>query len=500
MVFSSSIFLFLFLPLTLLANFLINKKYQNFLLLAASLVFYAFGEPKFVLVLCVSVAANYAFALLIESFQVKGKPEISKYLMIFAIVCNLSLLFLYKYLDFVVFNFNVLAHTNYISLNLLLPIGISFFTFQSMSYILDVYFQTMPAEKNIVNVGLYIAMFPKLLMGPIVRYKSIAAQIRERTVTVDGFFTGTKRFVVGLCKKAVLSVPFGTIADFAFSQKKEDLSVIMAWLGIVSYCLQLYFDFSGYSDMAIGLGKMFGFDFDENFDYPYISKSISEYWRRWHITLGVWFRDYLYTPLFRGIMQITSPITHKKVTIKYCDLISLFILWICVGAWHGSGWKFLVYGLWWFMFIAFERLQEARKKKLAKLYKKKGQPVPKPGEWNSVFAHIYTLFAVVFGQVIFRAETLTNAWNYALSMFGAAQNKLMDGMAVMYLQDNALYLFLGILFCLPVAKYVHDYMEKTSVRKMVSEMVSPVLYTGLLIIGIAFAVSSTQNAFIYFKF
>ena len=333
MLFSTSVFLFFFLPFVLFFYhaLLRNKiKWQNLFLLVSSLFFYAWGEPYFVLIMLASIIVNWGFALLVDFFRDRIYV---RYLLFLVVLFNILLIFTFKYLNFFCTTLNDVFNTDIIIPSIALPIGISFFTFQSISYVIDVYRRKGHVQKNPLNVGLYIALFPQLIAGPIVRYETIAQQIENRVVTFSDFSEGVKRFIIGLGKKVLIANNVALVADHCFTLTEENLTAPLAWLGILCYTLQIYFDFSGYSDMAIGLGRMFGFHFLENFNYPYISKSISEFWRRWHISLGSWFRDYVYIPL--GGNRVS------KVRLY----VNLFIVWFLTGLWHGANWTFIIWGI-----------------------------------------------------------------------------------------------------------------------------------------------------------
>lgn len=334
MLFSSNLFLFLFLPCVILGYYLLGKRFRNLFLLMASLVFYAWGTGKFVLVMIGSILFNYLMALIIDALD---KPKLRRLCLILAVAGNLSVLFVYKYLDFFIANLNLLGFQLPLP-SITLPLGISFFTFQAMSYTTDVYRGTAKVQKKPQNIGLYVSFFPQLVAGPIVRYQTIADQIDSRQETFDDFADGVKRFIAGFAKKIILSNNMALVADAVFAVPDSERSVLYAWMGAFAYAFQILFDFSGYSDMAIGLGKLFGFHFLENFDYPYISSSISEFWRRWHMSLGQWFRDYVYFPL-----------GGSRVKTKGRLVFNLFVVWSLTGIWHGASWNFVVWGLMYFV-------------------------------------------------------------------------------------------------------------------------------------------------------
>jgi alginate O-acetyltransferase complex protein AlgI len=382
MVFSSSIFLFFFLPAVLFGYYVLfrkSRRWQNILLTFASLFFYAWGEPIFVIIMIGSICINWLLGLHISRRAENKKAQ--KIIVAVAVTVNIGILFIFKYLSFFA---NTFSGNDII--NIALPIGISFFSFQALSYVLDIQRGRGDARKNPLDVALYISFFPQLIAGPIVRYETIADQIQGRRETLSSFTDGIERFMIGFIKKVLIANNIALVADLAFNNGTP--TMLFSWVGAISYTLQIYYDFSGYSDMAIGLGKMFGFEFNENFDYPYISKSITEFWRRWHISLGTWFRDYVYFPL-----------GGSRVETKTRLVFNLFIVWFLTGVWHGANWTFFVWGLMYFVLISLE--------KLTGFYKKIG-----------FFGHIYTMLFVVFGWVIFRADSLTSAYAYLTAMFG----------------------------------------------------------------------------------
>lgn len=470
--FSSTVFLYLFLPVVLFFYYVIfkkSRKLQNIFLLFASLFFYAWGEPKFVLIMIASIIVNWAFGLLVHK-QSNNKTA-SRFIIAFDVAFNLGILFVFKYLKFTGGIFDSLFGTNFNIPDIALPIGISFFTFQAMSYVVDVYQGKGQVQKNILNVGLYISFFPQLIAGPIVRYETVANEILYRKETVNDFFDGFARFIVGLAKKVLLANSFAILADNAFAVCTEgnELSVAFSWLGAIGYTLQIFFDFSGYSDMAIGLGRMFGFHFLENFNYPYISTSISEFWRRWHISLGTWFRDYLYFPL--GGSRVSKP----------RNIFNLFVVWFLTGLWHGANYTFIVWGLMYFVLISIE--------KLTKFDKKNGKAL-------NIVKWIYTLFFVVLGWVIFRADTIGDAIIYIKSMFGLNGNHAIDGMFTGYFEQNIILLIIGIVLCTPLFK-----MLKEKIKPNIAlEIISILILIALFILSVSSLVSNSYNPFIYFNF
>ena len=461
MVFSTPIFLFLFLPAVLVLNYIIPKKYiaaKNVVLLIASLFFYAWGEPKNVLLMLLSIAVNYVCGLLLGKFDSDEKKR--KVVLWASVVFNLGLLFFFKYFSFV---------TGGIFPAIKLPIGISFFTFQIMSYTIDVYRRSVEPQKNLVKLALYISLFPQLIAGPIVRYIDVEKQLTYRECTAEKTARGMIRFSMGLAKKVIVSNTVAAICDGIFGSTNT-VPAFAAWVGVICYALQIYFDFSGYSDMAIGMGHMLGFDFLENFNYPYVSCSVQEFWRRWHISLSSWFRDYLYIPLGgnrRG---------------KVRTYINLIIVFACTGLWHGASFSFIVWGLWHGLFLVIERLG----------FKKVLDKLPKFIGW------IYTMLVVLVGWVFFRADTLPAAMKYLGEMFSFTGG-VSNGMAQF---DNLSFIItvIAIVLCTPVYQLVKGKLEKTEVGKKAAFVIGAVLATGLFILSVIFLTGSGYNPFIYFRF
>ena len=496
MLFSSLIFIGLFLPGVLLIYYTLFKKSrlgQNVFLFFASIVFYAWGEPWFVLIMLLSIFSNWLFGIFAARF---GRPAPSerfrnpialKILIAIAVIFNLCILFMFKYLNFAVETINGALHTGIPVPGLELPIGISFFTFQAMSYVIDVSRANAPVQRNPLNVGLYIAFFPQLIAGPIVRFHTIAEQIQGRRETWDDFSEGTKRFIVGFAKKILIANNMALVADSTFSSSQIGHSpVLLAWLGALAYTLQIYFDFSGYSDMAIGLGRMFGFRFLENFNYPYISKSTSEFWRRWHMSLGQWFRDYVYFPL-----------GGSRVDSKSRLVFNLFVVWSLTGIWHGANWTFLIWGLLYFVTITLEKLSGIEHKAAAQRF----APV--------VLRHILTLLLVIMGWVIFRAENIGSAFVYMGDMFGLHGNGLMNDKVIFTLHENVWFFAFGILFSTPIARNLGERMNnfivesKTRAEKIASveyKLLTGMLYIIAFLVCMSYLVKGSYNPFIYFNF
>ena len=474
LLFSSNIFLFLFLPAALAGYYLLHKPYLNAFLLAMSLLFYAWGEPKFVLVMVGSILFNYLMAMCVH--WLREKQRLKKLALIVCVAGDLALLFVYKYLDFFISNVNRLG----LQLPLrefALPIGISFFTFQAMSYVIDVYRGDVAVQKKPWHVGLYIAFFPQLMAGPIVRYKDIEAQLEDGRIDFELFGEGVRRFLIGFAKKVLLANNMALIADAAFGMPDAERSVLYAWLGALAYAFQILFDFSGYSDMAIGLGRMFGFRFLENFDYPYTSKSISEFWRRWHMSLGQWFRDYVYFPL-----------GGSRVKSKARLVFNLLAVWLLTGLWHGANWNFLLWGLLYFVLIAFEKLTGYPKKF-------------RSGISRAVY-RAFTLLAILGGWVLFRAPGTAAAAGYALTMLGLKGNPLFCGNVILTLREYWVFLLVALLCSTTLFRWLRarvDSIRAGSLR-ILANAASVGAYVFLFLWAVSFLVLGAHNPFIYFNF
>ena len=470
MVFSSTVFLYIFFPVVFILYYLFPDKNKNMILLFFSLLFYAWGEPVFVLVMFLSILINYCFGRIIHFYNSKMSYKKSKYALIAGIVSNISILFYFKYFNFFMGNLNFLQNVSgnkeFIFAEVALPIGISFFTFQAMSYIIDLYKNKISVQKNIKDLALYISLFPQLIAGPIVRYRSIEKQLIKRHYNIYSISIGVRRFIAGLTKKVFFANTLGEIADKIFALNVSEFSQGAAWVGIVCYSFQIYFDFSGYSDMAIGLGRIFGFRFMENFNYPYISNTITEFWRRWHISLSTWFRDYLYFPL--GGNRIS-----KKRT--YFNLIIVFIV---TGFWHGAAWNFLFWGLFHGMFLIFE-------KKFFKFKKK------------NILFNFYTLFVVLNSWVLFRAPDLKYAVDYFEKMyFGIRTDSFIYSYDYFMTTKILIFLILAAIFSTPIIKIFLRNIQKFSFGDYIERFV----YIILIYLNIIFVGASTYNPFIYFRF
>ena len=473
MVFSSPIFLFLFFPFALLGYYLFRKKLGNLFLLIISLLFYAWGEPKFVVVMIATVLLDYLLGLWGNWARVRGRS--TRPVIVMAAVLNVGLLFVFKYLNFATENLRLLLGDMVPLTQIVLPIGISFFTFQAMSYVFDVCAGKGEVQRNPLNVLLYVSLFPQLIAGPIVRYQTVAQEIKHRKETLDDFTYGIERFIIGFAKKAVLANTIGITVDYCFGlvggQGGSGLTTGIAWLGAIGYSLQLYYDFSGYSDMAIGLGRMFGFHFEENFNYPYMTKSVGEFWRRWHISMGSWFRDYVYFPL-----------GGSKVNGTGRSIFNLFVVWLLTGIWHGANWTFIVWGLWHFMWIAFERISG----------------IPKRcGKLGSFFYRCISLLVVIIGWVIFRADSLTQAKVYLITMFTNCFGQNQAGFQ--YLCRYWPFYLAALIFCAPIYQILRQRMGNASASLIGNAMYKVILLL-LFKISIVFCIAGTYNAFIYFNF
>ncbi len=469
MLFSSMIFLWLFLPITLVAYFIIDKKYKNLLLTIVSLIFYAWGEPKYVVLILIVIFINYVYGLLIDRFN-KNK----KLLIVLCIATNLAILAYFKYYNFIVMNVNRVVGSEIFGLKqIILPIGISFYIFQTLSYVVDLYRGEIKVQKNIINLALYTSFFPQLIAGPIVKYHDIAEQINSRTITKEKFAYGIKRFIYGLSKKVIISNMVAEVVDNILAIDTSMLSRSVMWLAILLYTLQIYYDFSGYSDMAIGLGKMFGFDILENFNYPYISKSVTEFWRRWHISLSTWFKEYVYIPLGGN----------RKG--KYRTYINLSIVFLLTGIWHGASFNFVLWGLLHGFFMVIERVF------LLKVIEK---------NWfTKILGHIYTLGVVIIAWALFRAESLRQGLGYIKVMLLGNDNAYAYGIEQFVDNKLILIVIIAVAFC----GIVQSLFKKLKTALFDEEnivFVESVIQLILFGICIMLLVNNTYNPFIYFKF
>lgn len=466
MVFSSTIFLCVYLPLVLLGYYICPKKGRNLFLLIVSLVFYAWGEPKYVFLMIFSILVNYIFGRLMD--KNRGRQKRMKLLLVLSVVIDLGLLSVFKYTDFVITNVNAIFGSSFDLLKIALPIGISFYTFQAMSYTIDVYRNDVRVQKNLIDFGMYITMFPQLIAGPIVRYADVQDQLADRSVTTADFSEGVMRFVVGLGKKVLLANQMGAVWSEIYALG-GDVSALMAWTGAIAYTFQIYFDFSGYSDMAIGLGRMFGFKFPENFRYPYQSVSITDFWRRWHITLSTWFKEYLYIPLGGNRCGLAR------------QALNLLIVWSLTGFWHGAGWNFVMWGLYYFVILFIEKLFLL--KALDKLPK--------------LFRHVYALLLIVIGWVIFASDDVGVLLPYLGSMFGA--NGAIGGMDVYTLFTKAVLLIICCVASTELPKKL--FLSATgAMNEKAAFTIKSVMTIALLALSMILLIGDSYNPFLYFRF
>ncbi len=471
MVFSSTIFLFRFLPIFFILYFLVPGRMKNIILLLGSLFFYAWGEPVYVLLMLFSTVSDYVHGRILENLR---KKDLRWLVLASSVIINLLVLGFFKYADFLVQTINNLAGTSYPLMNLPLPIGISFYTFQTMSYTIDCYRGKVKPQRDFLDFAVFVSMFPQLIAGPIVKYSQVEQQLHERKPDIIQISYGCKRFVIGLAKKVLLANNLGLLWNQVSGRDFGELSVLMAWLGIIAFTFQIYFDFSGYSDMAIGLGACLGFVFPENFDYPYIATSVTDFWRRWHMTLSGWFKEYVYIPLGgnkRGIGR---------------QIRNILIVWMLTGIWHGAGWNFLVWGLWFAFWLIMEKLW--LKKLLAHLPMKGG--------------HIYTLLIVIVGWVFFEINSLKEAVRYLGAMFGMSGGGLYDSEALFLGLEYAILFAIAIIACTPMGRSVATRMSQsvTGYGLAIYRVLEKVLPALLLLLSLAYIVDATFNPFLYFRF
>ena len=465
MVFSSLTFLFAYFPAVLAVYFVCPPKWRNLVLLIVSLFFYGWGEPVYVLMMIFSIIANWFFGKMVGKYRTDDKEKAKKWL-IACVVFNLLLLGFFKYWDFFAENMNAIGLSFIKPLHLGLPIGISFYTFQAMSYPIDVYRSDTDPQKSVISFGAYVTMFPQLIAGPIVRYKDIAAQLMDRRENLNQFYEGVLRFTVGLSKKVLLANSCGQVFEAVRALPASQSSVIASWVGIICYTFQIYFDFSGYSDMAIGMGKMFGFDFLENFNYPYISKSVTEFWRRWHMSLSYWFRDYVYIPLGgnrRGFRR---------------QIINIMIVWLLTGFWHGASWNFVIWGVFYGIVLIIEKLFLLKK-------------LEKMPEW---LTHVYTMFIVIIAWVFFAFTDLSQAVKYLGTMFGFASS-FVNKEAIFFLRNNLVLMCVAAIACSPIAKSDLNPFR----RERFSVLIAPLVLIAFIVCT-AFIVDASYNPFLYFRF
>ena len=473
MVFSSLLFLFRFLPVVLVLYFAVPRRWKNLVLLLVSLVFYAWGEPVYVLLMAVSIVVTWLGGLLVDRFKNAGKSRAAKASLIVSVGIGLGFLIFFKYTGFLLRTVSSLSGWRGTIPAIALPIGISFYTFQTISYIIDVYRGNAGVQKNIISYGAYVTMFPQLIAGPIVQYRTIDAQLRSRRETAEEFAEGVNRFIVGLGKKVLLANNAGALWDGVRTLEAAGIPMVDAWIGLAAFTFQIYFDFSAYSDMAIGLGHMFGFRFLENFDYPYQSRSVTEFWRRWHISLGTWFREYVYIPL-GGNRKGTAALIRNTM-----------IVWLLTGIWHGADWNFLIWGLYYGVILLIEKL--LLKNVL--------------GELPAALSHLYCMLLVMLGWLIFSAADITDPTGYFLALFGLAGNGLADRGSLYLLSTNAVLLILLIIGSTDLPKRAAQrVLRRVSDNDAVCIVLRCAFYAGIFLISVAYLVDASYNPFLYFRF
>ena len=465
MVFSSLTFLFAYLPAVLAVYFLVPSRFRNLVLLAVSLFFYGWGEPVYVLVMIFSILFNWVFGRLIGQYRDSSRDLAKKYLII-CIILNLLLLGFFKYSDFLIANLNALGISYLKPLHLGLPIGISFYTFQTMSYPIDIWRHDTDPQKSPVSFGAYVTMFPQLIAGPIVRYRDVAEMLDHRRENGDKFYEGVIRFMTGLSKKVLLANSAGLVFDTISSLSAAESSVLTAWIGIICYAFQIYFDFSGYSDMAIGLGKMFGFDFLENFNYPYTARSVTDFWRRWHMSLSGWFRDYVYIPLGGNRHGLKR------------QILNIMIVWLLTGFWHGASWNFVLWGVFYGIVLIIEKVF------LLKVLKKT----------PSWLCRVYTMFIVLIAWVMFAFTDFSQMLNYLGMLFGRA-SCFANAYTLYFLRDNLMLLIVCAAACTPIASSRFNFLKDDAFAPA-----QPLLVLLMLVICTAFIVDASYNPFLYFRF
>ena len=463
MLFTSISFLYYFLPTIIILYFITPKKYRNYILLIFSIIFYMYGEPKYVILMLVEILVAYFGALLIDKYK-------SKEIFLITIIIHIGLLCVFKYTDLFIGTINSIFKTNISFLNITLPIGISFYTFQILSYVIDVYRGKVKVQKNILKLATYVSLFPQLIAGPIVRYETICDELDNRDETIEKFSLGTRRFIIGLAKKVLIANMLGELCT-KFSLVDER-SVLFYWIFAISYMLQVYFDFSAYSDMAIGLGKMFGFTFLENFNYPFISKSITEFWRRWHISLSSWFKDYVYIPLGGS----------RKGTLKLVR--NILIVWFLTGIWHGAAYNFILWGLFIGVFLVIEKLW------LSKYISK----LPK------VLRNIYVLFIIMISFLMFNAESINEAFFNIKGLFGLNKEVFINNYTIYYLKSYLIVLIIAIFGATPLFKNIIEKLKKSKCLNKIINILEPIFLVILLLLVTAYLIDSSYNPFLYFRF
>ena len=467
MLFSSIEFLYYFLPIVIALYFIVPFKFKNLILLISSLFFYFWGEPVYVILMAVMALSGYVHGLLIDKFRGTKKSKIA---LVSSLVVGLGALGFFKYSNFFIDNINNLFDSAMSTLALALPIGISFYTFQILSYTIDLYRGKYEVQKNFIDFFTYVALFPQLIAGPIVRYSDVDIELKSRKHSFENFAYGVNRFIIGLSKKILIADVLAEFCDIA--KTSTNGSVLFMWAYVIAYAIHIYFDFSGYSDMAIGLGRIFGFHFPENFNYPYISKSITEFWRRWHMTLGSWFRDYVYIPL--GGNRVSK--------LKW--IRNIFVVWFLTGFWHGAGWNFIVWGLMFGILLLIEKIF------LFKYLEK----IPK------IFSRIYVIFFILISWIIFDAATLTEAITRITSLFGANNLPMITADTLYYIRSYAVVFILGLIGCTPLIKNLVLKLKSNEKCNKIVNIIEPIVQVSLLVLVTAYLIDGSFSAFIYFRF
>ena len=465
MLFTSISFLYYFLPALIIIYFITPKKYKNIILLIASLLFYFYGEPKYVFLMIAEIIIAYIGAILIDKYKNQ-----SKNILIITLFIHVFLLIIFKYTDFIIQTINDISNANIKLLNIALPIGISFYTFQIISYIIDVYNGKVNVQKNIIKLATYVSLFPQLVAGPIVRYQTVEKELDNRTHSFNNFAYGIRRFTIGLAKKVLIANALGELCSKAFLA--DEKTVVFFWIFGISYMLQLYFDFSAYSDMAIGLGRIFGFHFPENFNYPYISKSITEFWRRWHISLSTWFRDYVYIPL------------GGNRDGKYKQIRNILIVWLLTGIWHGANWTFLIWGLLFGIILIIEKLW------LNKLMEK----LP------SFIRRIYVLFIVMILFIIFNSDNMSVALTNIKGLFGMNGEAFVNDYTLHYLKSYLPVLIIALVGSTPFIKILIDKLRKNKYVNNIINILEPIIIVVILVVVTSYLIDNSYNPFLYFRF
>ena len=465
MLFTSISFLYYFLPALIIIYFITPKKYKNIILLIASLLFYFYGEPKYVFLMIAEIVIAYTGAILIDKYKNQ-----SKNILIITLFIHVFLLIIFKYTDFIIQSINDISNANIKLLNIALPIGISFYTFQIISYIIDVYNGKVKVQKNIINLATYVSLFPQLVAGPIVRYQTVEKELDDRVHSFNNFAYGIRRFSMGLAKKVLIANALGELCTKAFVL--NETTVIFYWIFGISYMLQLYFDFSAYSDMAIGLGRIFGFNFPENFNYPYISKSITEFWRRWHISLGTWFKDYVYIPL------------GGNRDGKYKQIRNILIVWLLTGIWHGANWTFLIWGLLFGIILIIEKI----------FLNKFMEKLP------SFIKRIYVLFIVMILFIIFNAENMSVALTNIKGLFGMNGEVFVNDYTLHYLKSYLPLLIISLFGATPFIKILIDKLRKNKYVNNIINILEPILIVMILVVVTSYLIDNSYNPFLYFRF